>query len=345
MLLQPLVANAQAAKPQASQAAQHAELAYEDRRRASVLCSLLITLWVLSQVAPRIENARRVRKRSPASGATGTVWAADISRTARAEQARYEAGESTPPWAADLIPPGPIHLAPREATRQRESLLEAEKPDKPHYLRKPPSFLDCCIFPTFPSDACMYCRGHFSLGSIPSPSSEETQAVAKTKTSTKNKKAARPGTKAASRKTKASSTPKGAHRGRSIGDKEVPINRRRGPRREEDEGAASPKPAALPVKLERRKKVNRRRQIDPTTCERDYSDDEVEFMNALDDYKRASGRMFPTCSEVLEVVRSLGYVRLSPSELTSRTAADRPDAAVGAVAVEVDELTAAGDRQ
>ena len=42
-------------------------------------------------------------------------------------------------------------------------------------------------------------------------------------------------------------------------------------------------------------------------------------MNALDDYKRASGRMFPTCSEVLEVVRSLGYVRLSPSELAAHT--------------------------
>ncbi|MGW8256943.1 MAG: hypothetical protein ACWGMZ_05615 [Thermoguttaceae bacterium] len=58
---------------------------------------------------------------------------------------------------------------------------------------------------------------------------------------------------------------------------------------------------------ERRVKVNRRRQIDPTTCERDYSHDEVEFMNALEEYKRANGRMFPTCSEVLEVVRKLGY--------------------------------------
>ena len=55
----------------------------------------------------------------------------------------------------------------------------------------------------------------------------------------------------------------------------------------------------------------RRRKIDPTTCERDYLPDEVEFMRALDAYKRASGRMFPTCSEVLEVVRSLGYVRLA----------------------------------
>lgn len=53
--------------------------------------------------------------------------------------------------------------------------------------------------------------------------------------------------------------------------------------------------------------VVRRRQIDPTTCERDYSNDEIEFMNALDTYKRSSGRMFPTCSEILEVIRSLGY--------------------------------------
>lgn len=53
----------------------------------------------------------------------------------------------------------------------------------------------------------------------------------------------------------------------------------------------------------------RRRMIDPTTCEREYGADEVEFMQALDRYKRTSGRMFPTCSEILEVVRSLGYVR------------------------------------
>jgi hypothetical protein len=53
----------------------------------------------------------------------------------------------------------------------------------------------------------------------------------------------------------------------------------------------------------------RRRLIDPTTCERDYRADEIEFMRAVESYKRASGRMFPTCSELLEVVRSLGYVR------------------------------------
>lgn len=61
---------------------------------------------------------------------------------------------------------------------------------------------------------------------------------------------------------------------------------------------------------QRREKVSRRRQIDPTTCERDYSDAEVEFMNAMDLYKRKNGRMFPTCSEILEVIRDLGYAKL-----------------------------------
>lgn len=60
-----------------------------------------------------------------------------------------------------------------------------------------------------------------------------------------------------------------------------------------------------------RRAVERRRQIDPTTCERDYQPDEVEFMKAMDDYKRRSGRMFPTWSEVLEVVRDLGYRKVA----------------------------------
>jgi len=60
-------------------------------------------------------------------------------------------------------------------------------------------------------------------------------------------------------------------------------------------------------RVEGRRKVERRRQIDPTTCERDYSEYEIEFMRAMDVYKRKSGRQFPTWSEVLEVVHSLGY--------------------------------------
>jgi hypothetical protein len=97
----------------------------------------------------------------------------------------------------------------------------------------------------------------------------------------------------------------------SAGDREVTIDRRRAAATTEAAADAAGRALAPAPKLERRKKVNRRRQIDPTTCERDYTDDEVEFMNAIDDYKRKSGRMFPTCSEVLEVVRGLGYQKVA----------------------------------
>ena len=51
----------------------------------------------------------------------------------------------------------------------------------------------------------------------------------------------------------------------------------------------------------------RRRFVDPTTCDREYSLEEMEFMQAMQDYKKSSGRMFPTWSEILEVLRNLGY--------------------------------------
>ena len=88
----------------------------------------------------------------------------------------------------------------------------------------------------------------------------------------------------------------------------VTIDRRSGKDRRSGEDRRKQQ---IPVAVERRKgerrKVQRRRLIDPTTCERDYTPEEIEFMLALDQYKRASGRMFPTCSEILEVLRGLGY--------------------------------------
>jgi hypothetical protein len=56
-----------------------------------------------------------------------------------------------------------------------------------------------------------------------------------------------------------------------------------------------------------RNESGRRRLVDPTTCERDYSAAEMEFMKAIQIYKQQSGRNFPTWSEVLEVLQSLGY--------------------------------------
>jgi len=108
----------------------------------------------------------------------------------------------------------------------------------------------------------------------------------------------------------------------SAGESIVTVDRRRTERRtgEKRPAAAAPAPAAERRPLERRAKVNRRRQIDPTTCERDYTDEEVEFMQALDQYKRKSGRMFPTCSELLEVLRGLGYRKVDQVPLEEVTA-------------------------
>lgn len=72
----------------------------------------------------------------------------------------------------------------------------------------------------------------------------------------------------------------------------------------------------IPVAVERRSGYDRReqeeegarrRQVDPTTCEKDYNEEEIAFMQAMDRYKRANRRPFPTWSEVLEVLHSLGY--------------------------------------
>lgn len=82
-------------------------------------------------------------------------------------------------------------------------------------------------------------------------------------------------------------------------------------RRGDEDRRTTETPVAVEQRIAPRRKVQRRRQIDPTTCERDYSSEEVEFMHALDDYKRRSGRMFPTCSEILEVVKAMGYERVS----------------------------------
>jgi len=112
---------------------------------------------------------------------------------------------------------------------------------------------------------------------------------------------------------------------------EIEIERRaKSDRRGEERRKQSAPVVAERRQGERRVKVQRRRQIDPTTCERDYSDQEIEFMQALEAYKRASGRMFPTCSEILEVIRDLGYVRMSKDAAAAAVPAS-PASAEGAL--------------
>jgi hypothetical protein len=65
--------------------------------------------------------------------------------------------------------------------------------------------------------------------------------------------------------------------------------------------------ARTPQARPARDPIGRRRPVDPATCEREFAAAEQEFMQAMQEYKQRSGRMFPTWSEVLEVLVGLGY--------------------------------------
>lgn len=119
---------------------------------------------------------------------------------------------------------------------------------------------------------------------------------------------------------------------KKAGSQIVTVDRRTQNRRVKEASEAEVK--ALVASERRKDKVQRRRQIDPTTCERDYSNDEVEFMKALEQYKRSSGRMFPTCSEILEVIRGLGYAKGAPATSIEATA----EATAEALEQQVDAL-------
>jgi hypothetical protein len=48
---------------------------------------------------------------------------------------------------------------------------------------------------------------------------------------------------------------------------------------------------------------------DPATNDREYSDEEFEFLKAIDAYRRNYNRPFPTWSEALAILRRLGWRR------------------------------------
>ncbi len=98
---------------------------------------------------------------------------------------------------------------------------------------------------------------------------------------------------------------------------DVLVTDRRAAERSDRRAGGERRKKNIPVAVERRSGKDRRqlgerrRQIDPTTCERDYNDEEIAFMKAMDQYKRDNRRPFPTWSEVLEVLRALGYRKVA----------------------------------
>jgi len=62
------------------------------------------------------------------------------------------------------------------------------------------------------------------------------------------------------------------------------------------------------VGLDRRRGPGKRRSDDRRSAEEgQMSDEQFEFLMAINEYKRANARPFPTWTEVLEVIKALGY--------------------------------------
>lgn len=88
-------------------------------------------------------------------------------------------------------------------------------------------------------------------------------------------------------------------------ERRLGFDRRSGKRR--PEGPEAERTTPPPVARERRARKERRRRVDPITFEKQYTDDELEFMNAMQRFKERTGKSFPTCAEVIKVAVSLGY--------------------------------------
>jgi hypothetical protein len=71
--------------------------------------------------------------------------------------------------------------------------------------------------------------------------------------------------------------------------------------------------------LDRRRGPGRRRSDERKAAEEgQMTDEQFEFLMAIDGYKKANQRPFPTWTEVLEVIKALGYRKVAePQSLKS----------------------------
>ncbi len=71
--------------------------------------------------------------------------------------------------------------------------------------------------------------------------------------------------------------------------------------------------------LDRRRGPGRRRSDERKSAEEGHmSDEQFEFLMAIDEYRRKNTRPFPTWTEVLEVIKSLGYRKVAEPQPLSR---------------------------
>lgn len=81
--------------------------------------------------------------------------------------------------------------------------------------------------------------------------------------------------------------------------------------------------------LDRRRGAGHRRTEERRVAEEgEMTDEQFEFLMAIDQYKRANQRPFPTWTEVLEIIKAIGYRKVAePQSLESFRKEDKPQPA------------------
>ena len=114
--------------------------------------------------------------------------------------------------------------------------------------------------------------------------------------------------------------PRGPDRRQSVVDRRMGTDRRQQSR--EESGYTGPERRVATADrrsltgLERRRGPGRRRSDDRKAAEEgEMTAEQFEFCMAIQTYKKVNKKMYPTWTEVLEVVRQLGYRKVMPRDI------------------------------
>jgi hypothetical protein len=112
---------------------------------------------------------------------------------------------------------------------------------------------------------------------------------------------------------------RGADRRQNVVDRRTGMDRRQKTR--EESGYTGPERRTgverrAETGLERRRGPGRRRSDDRKSAEEgEMTAEQFEFCMAIQTYKKVNKKMYPTWTEVLEVIRQLGYRKVMPREI------------------------------
>jgi len=116
-----------------------------------------------------------------------------------------------------------------------------------------------------------------------------------------------------------SQPPRGPDRRQTVVDRRMGIDRRQKTR--EESGYTGPERRSgierrAATGLERRRGPGRRRSDDRKAAEEgEMTAEQFEFCMAIQTYKKVNKKMYPTWTEVLEVIRQLGYRKVMPRDI------------------------------